>query len=113
VLKFCFFLEKPVLIEYKDQYNLHWDSNLPQHKVAYNLSVNGKLLKRNLTKTVISEEGSVIEFNVPVTDYTIPKNLLKQGTNTIQVIAEYNGAEVHQSNKVEIVHSKIADFASN
>lgn len=106
-------LEKPVLLNHKEAYNLHWNSNLPEHKVAYNLSVNGKLLKRNLTKTVISENENIIEFNVPVTDYSIPKKYLKQGKNTIQIIAEYNSAEIYQSNKIEINHNKINYLVSN
>jgi len=94
------------------RYNLHWNSNLPDHKVAYDLSVNGKLIKRNLTKTVISDGGSVIEFNVPVTDYGISTNFLGEGVNSIQIIASYNNTEIHKSNKVEVEFNKSDYLAS-
>ncbi len=105
-------LKKPVYLSHKEIYNLHWDSDLPEHKIAYNLSVNGKLIKRNLTKTVISENENVIEFNVPVTDYSISNKQLKKGVNTLQIIAEYNGTEVLQSNKIEIINDTSNYLAS-
>lgn len=104
-------LEKPVFLESSQTYNLHWNSDLPEYKTSYNLSVNGKLLKRNLTETVISE--NTIEFNVPLMDYNIPNDILNEGKNTLQIIAEYNGTEIHQSNKIEIMHSESNYLASN
>lgn len=105
-------LKKPVYLNHKEIHNLHWDSDLPEHKISYNLSVNGKLVKRNLTKTVISEDETVIEFNVPITDYSISNKQLKKGLNTLQIIAEYNGTEVLQSNKIEIINNTSNYLAS-
>jgi len=40
------------------------------------------------------------------TDYSIPTNVLEYGNNIIKVITEFNGPEVHQSNKVETIMIK-------
>lgn len=103
---FSVFLEKPVSLESKQAYNLHWNSDIPEHLVSYSININGKLFKKNHTKTVVSGGGNIMEFNVPSTDFSISSEILQQGNNTLQIIAQYNGAEMFKSNEVEIDKEK-------
>ena len=100
-------LKDPVLLNNKQTYNLHWDSNIADYDLVYSLIVNDEIIENELTKTIISENENTIEFNVPSTDYSISSEQLNSGINTIQIKAKHGNSSLsYFSNKITLDHKK-------
>lgn len=97
----------------ESQYHLSWNSNLPRYGVSYNININGKVVKSDITRTEITDNGTTFEFNIPDTEYRLSKEELERGDNIVQVIAIYNDVKIISSNSVRLStdSNKISELA--